>query len=427
MNYNEAIEYLNSRAKFGERSNLNRVKNLMHYLGNPQDKLNYVHIAGTNGKGSTSSFCFSMLKEAGYNVGLFTSPYVQKFNERIQTSNGHISDDDVAQIIKKIHDIIKRNFDEDNSPTWFECLTAMGFVYFDIKKCEVVVLEVGIGGTIDSTNIIKTPYVSVITTINYDHMELLGNTLEEIAEKKAGIIKENGTAVVYPQCESVLDVFRNKCKEINTKIIEVSKNNVNEEEYNLNGIKFTYKDYNLQTKMLGKYQMYNASVAVEAIEVLRSKGFIISKENILNGILKSSWPGRMEIVNNLPLLIIDGAHNIQGTLNLVTNLKVLCPNKKFVFIVGVLSKKDYKSMIEPFFEIAKEFVTVTPRVFHSEGLLAEDLANDIKKLGYNAKHASSIEIAIQMAISIADENNCHICAFGSLYYIGLIRDYYGLS
>ena len=431
MNYEEAMQYLDTRIQFGMRVGLERIQKLMHHLGDPQNDVKYVHIAGTNGKGSTSSYCFHMLKEGGYKVGLFTSPYIQTFNERIQVGNSKITNDEVADILSLIRTTIEENFKDDEAPTWFEVITAMCFVYFSRQKCDIVVLEVGIGGILDSTNVIKVPEVAVITTINYDHMELLGETLEEIASKKAGIIKPGGLVVVYPQGESVMNVFREKCKAEGAEMIEVFAKDIEEKSYTLNGIDFTYKDYNLSTKMLGQHQMYNCSVAIQAMETIRRRGFNVSEQNIIDGVAKTTWPGRMEIVNKEPLLIIDGAHNIQGTENLAENLKIVCQGKKFVFIIGVLAGRDYKAILEPFLPIAQEFLTVTPGSMYKKGMPAEEFAEYIRSVGFKATACEKVSDAVEKAFEISkanesDNQTLPICAFGSLYYIGMVRDHLGL-
>ena len=423
MNYEQALSYLNSRHVFGSQMGLERITKLMDYLDNPQKHLRFVHIAGTNGKGSTSSFVFHMLKEAGYKVGLFTSPYIQRFNERIQVVDQEITNEEIALILTKIRDIIEQNWGEDEGPTWFEVLTAMCFMYFKKQGCDIVVLEVGLGGDLDSTNVIDSSEVSIITTISYDHMEILGNTLEQIASKKAGIIKQGGTVVVYPQGESVTEVIKDKCNKQSAAINLVRESDIVPKTYSLQGQVFSYKNNDYSIKMLGQYQVYNACVALESVLQLIKKGYNITAEQIKCGLKKATWPGRMELVSKDPIFLLDGAHNIQGATMLASNLKILFPNKKFVFIVGFLAHKEYGKMLEQVMPMADRFITVTPK--DQKALDAGELAAYINARGGNATISSSVGDAIEQAKDIA-VSDTYICAFGSLYYIGMVRDYFGL-
>ena len=422
MSYDQAIEYLNNRKVFGQKLGLERIEKLMLHLGNPQKQLRFVHIAGTNGKGSTSSFVFHILKEAGLRVGLFTSPYIQRFSERIQVCDEEITQDEIALILSLIKRIVDV-WDLDEEPTWFEMLTAMCFVHFRNKFCDIVVLEVGLGGDIDSTNVIDESEVSIITTINYDHMEILGNTLQEIAQKKAGIIKQNGVVVVYPQDKDIIKVIENTANSQAAKMAVVAEADIVPKTHTLQGQTFLYKNIEYNTKMLGTHQVYNASVAIEAVHNLAN--IDISTEQIQTGLTKTTWPGRMELLSTDPFFLLDGAHNIQGVINLIANIKILFPNKKPIFIVGFLAHKEYKKMIEQTIPLAKSFIAVTP--INPKALNATELSDYIISQGATATHATSIDSAIDMAIDIArGEQDTFVCAFGSLYYIGLVRDYFGL-
>jgi len=414
MNYEEALEYLNSQAFFGSKLGLSRIKKLCEIMGNPQKKLKYVHIAGTNGKGSTSSLIFHVLKESGLKTGLFTSPYIQRFTERIKVNDDEISKDQVAKIMSDIRDKIENTNFGDNNPTWFEIITVMGFIHYAQQNCDIVVLEVGLGGDLDSTNIIDQSEVSVITSINYDHMEVLGSTIEEIAKAKAGIIKPNGTVVVYPQGENVLKVIEDRCKEQNAVMINVELPVL--KNFDLDRQVFDYKNHkDIEISLLGEHQIYNAATAIETLETLGKT------DTLRAGFKKATWAGRMEIVSRDPLFFLDGAHNAQGAEVLAKNLKLLCPNEKFTFIVGVLAHKNYQAMLESFYPLASAFITVTPN-FSDKGLDAQDLATYIKQFHNDVTPATSVA----NAIDIAKNNNNTICAFGSLYYIGEVRDYFGL-
>jgi len=427
VDYKEAMDYLHGTYKFGSRLGLQRIQTLLEFLGNPHKDLKYVHIAGTNGKGSIASFVFNILKEAGYNTGLFTSPYIQRFSERIKINDTEIENESIARILTIIKEKISQMQNEGHEhPTEFEILTAMAFIYYKENNCDIVVLEVGIGGDIDSTNVIEKSQVSVITTISYDHMDLLGNTLEEIATRKSGIIKQNGKVVVYPQCEEVIEVIEKVCSNKNATLHKVSAESIVENHSGLDGQIFDFESLkNIKISMLGKHQILNAAVAIKAINVLADNGFKITDEAIKTGLLKAKWPGRLEIVNREPLFILDGAHNIQGTDNLIKNLKNLLQNKKFIFIVGVLKDKEYEAMLLKFIPFASKFFTVTPQNT-PRGMKSEDLAEFIKIYHENVQAFDSVGDAINEAINTISSDEV-ICAFGSLYYIGEVRDHFGLS
>ena len=419
MNYEEAISHIQSQNTFGMKLDLYRIETLMKHLGNPQDKLKFVHIAGTNGKGSTSSFCFHILKETGQKIGLFTSPYIQRFTERIRVNDEEIPEEEVAKITEKIVKVVNKYPKNEERPTWFEIVTAISFVYFYEQKCDIVVLEVGLGGNLDATNIIKESLVSIITAIGYDHMNVLGNTLEEIAEKKAGIIKKGGNAVVYPQAENILNVFRDKAEKENANLNIVNENNIERISYSLEGQTFNYKNMkNLEISLLGEYQVYNAVTAIEALEK------IVSEEQIREGLKKTTWAGRMELLSKTPIFFLDGAHNTHGVLALAENLKTLLnlkKDEKIVFILGVLKTKDPTEMLRIIKDIADTIVCVTPN--NDRAMSSEELKDLVNKEGIQSYKADSIE----EAIGFARAKNLPICAFGSLYYIGAVRDYFGLK
>ncbi len=425
MNYEEAMGYITDTYKFGSKMGLERIKRLLELLGNPQKGLKYVHIAGTNGKGSTTAYISTVLMEAGYKTGIFISPFIQRFNERIRINKEEISGEDIAKYIVKIKDMIGVMVSEGSShPTEFEIITAMGFMHYAENNCDIVVLETGLGGIIDSTNIIDDSVVSVITTIAFDHQQYLGNTITEIAEKKAGIIKRNGSVVIYPQSDEVMEVFLKECQVKNAKLYKVLSENVNIISSDTTSQAFDFEEHKgLQISLLGEHQIYNASLAVKAIEVLKEKGFHITDENLRNGLFNTKWPGRFEIVFRNPEIIIDGAHNVQGANNLAENLKKYFPDTKFVFIVGILSDKDFEHMLSPFFPIAEKFIAVAPDYYRA--IKANDLKAYLEKFHDNVISFDTVKGALDYVTAEVDKNKI-ICAFGSLYYIGEIRDYFNL-
>jgi dihydrofolate synthase/folylpolyglutamate synthase len=423
MNYEQALNFIHSTHKFGSKLGLHNISVLLELMGNPHKKLRFVHVAGTNGKGSTVSFISSILIQAGYKTGIFISPYIERFTERIKIGNDDIPADDLARITEfvkeKVDIMLQRG---ENHPTEFEIVTAIALQYYFENNCDVVVLEVGLGGRFDSTNIIDTPLVSVITTIGYDHMDRLGGTLSEIAFEKAGIIKENGSVVVYHQAEEVEKVFRDTCTEKNSKLSIVDFATLKLLSCSVDGQVFDFEDYHsLEISLLGEHQTRNAAVAIKTVEVLREKGLNIQEQAIRNGLIKARWPGRLEIMNKTPFFLIDGAHNVEGAKVLVDALKKYFPGKRIFFILGVLKDKDFRSMIEIVAPLAHCFITVTPN--NDRALTADELSKIIAGYCNNVYVSDTIESAIRTSLEFASQDDV-ICAFGSLYYIGEVRKHF---
>ncbi|MCR4434887.1 MAG: folylpolyglutamate synthase/dihydrofolate synthase family protein [Clostridiales bacterium] len=425
MNYSEALEYIHGTKKFGWKLGLHNIGTLLELMGNPHRKLKYVHVAGTNGKGSTVAFISSILAEAGYKVGIYTSPYLEKFTERIRINGDDIPETELARITgfvkEKVDLMVERG---ENHPTEFEIVTAIAFQYYFESKCDIVVLEVGLGGRFDSTNIIDTPLAAVITTINYDHMEYLGNTLSKIAFEKAGIIKKGGDVVLYPQQPEPEKVFLDACRERNCTLHQVDFSRLCLKEYGMEGQVFDLGSYKeLKISLLGKHQLKNAAVAVKTVEVLREKGIGIDEAAVRKGLMNAKWPGRLEVLCKEPVFLIDGAHNLEGVKNLAQNLSLYFPGKKVIFIFGVLKDKDYKSMAEVISPLAGRFITVTPE--NERAMDAKDLAILLKSYCKNVDASDTIEEAIEKSIALATSDDV-ICAFGSLYYIGDVRKHFRL-
>lgn len=424
MKYSEALAYINDKDKFGSRLGLTSISKLMELLGNPQDSLKVIHVAGTNGKGSTSSYLANSLKSAGYNVGLFTSPYLERFNERVQINGVDIPDDSLGRItgaVKEAADkMVKSGLEH---PTTFEIITAIGFIYFKEEEVDYVVLEVGLGGRYDSTNVIKSSLASVITSIDYDHINELGDTLGKIAYQKAGIIKENGLVISYDQEKEAEDVINQVAEELGAEIY-ISKNSnveISNESDRGNIFNLRYKDEHLQsikTSMIGEYQVYNASLAVTTLLVLREKGLIeISNEAIYEGISNTRWNGRLEVMRREPIFIIDGAHNVQGIEHLAKALKLFSYDK-LILGIGILKDKDVDHMIEKLIPLAD--IVVTTEVKMPRKLEAEELASKISKYNENVYVEKEIKDAIGKAFSLAEKDDL-ILFGGSLYLIGEVR------
>jgi len=420
MNYEEALNYIHGAYKFGSKLGLENIRKLLELMGNPQDKLRFVHIAGTNGKGSTSAFISNILKEAGYKTGLYTSPYIERFTERIKIDGVEISGDDLARVTefvaKKVEIMVSQGY---RHPTEFEIVTSIAFQYYYEKGCDVVVLEVGLGGRFDATNVIKTPEVAVITAIAMDHMEILGDTVEKIAMEKAGIIKPNGHVVVYPQDENIINVFKEISEKNNCRIIIADKKLIELKEFNADGQTFNYGSlHSLKTRLIGRHQLNNAAVAIETANILQKKGWKINEDVIRRGIANAVWAGRLEVLKKDPLFIIDGAHNPHGALALTNTLMEYFPEKRKIFIIGVLKDKDYKQLVEAAAGMAYCFITVTPD--SPRALAGDKLAEFIKSYCENVVFSDTIEKAIEISSRIASKDDL-ICAFGSLYYRGEVR------
>ena len=416
MTAKEAVEYIHSITWLGSKPGLERTRDLLQLMGDPQKKLRFVHIAGTNGKGSTASMTASILQKAGYRVGLFTSPCIFKFNERIQINGEHISDEDLAEVTSFVKPLAASMEDH---PTEFELVSCIGFEYFLRKNCDIVVLEVGMGGALDSTNVIPVPEVAVITNIGLDHTDFLGSTLAEIAETKAGIFKEGGDAVLYPGERSVEETVERICKERNMRLRKADFSALTRVSHGLTGQIFDYADRKgLELPLLGDHQLHNAAVVLTIVDTLIEKGYTITEENIFDGMRDVSWPGRFQIVGNDPLFIIDGGHNPQCIEALVKNIQDYLADRKVIALSGVLADKDYAQMYQPVLPLIEEFVCITPP--SPRKLEAKDLAEHLRKVGATATPCETIAEGVRLAVEKAGQDGVVLC-FGSLYTIADIR------
>lgn len=379
MTVEESIAYIHQNKWTGSKPGLSRTKKLLEALGNPQDKLKFVHVVGTNGKGSFSAMLSNALIAAGYKVGTFTSPYIVRFNERIKINNKDIKDDELSHIVESLQPICDAM---EDAPTEFEIITAIGMCYFAENGCDIVVLEAGMGGELDSTNVIKTPLLSVFMTINLDHMAILGDTVEKIAAAKAGILKQGTTAVIYGEKKKGAKVIIKKCKELNIPYVIPKKPKLIRTD--ADATVFDYKELkNICLSLHGLYQTRNAACVIEAINVLRTKGFEISEEALRDGLSSVHWPARFEIFSKNPWIIYEGAHNEDGAERLAENLKKYFKNKKFTFVMGVMRDKDYKSILKLIKPFAKMILTVTPD--NPRAMKNTELAEIIKNMGIPAE------------------------------------------
>ena len=415
VTYQEAIEYINGVRWLGSKPGLERVTELLHRLGDPQKKLKFVHIAGTNGKGSCAAMTASVLRAAGYRTGLFTSPYLWRFNERMQLNGRPIEDEALADVTARLKPHAEAMADH---PTEFEMMTAAALLWYAEEKCDVVVLEVGLGGRFDATNVIEAPEVSVIMNIGLDHTEILGDTLGQIAFEKAGIVKPGCPCVLYEQSEEVTEVVRRVCAERKAPLRIADFSAIRPEFDSLEGQVFTYKNNAYAIPLLGAHQMKNAAVVIEAVEVLREKGWRIEQEALEHGLYAVSWPARFELLREEPPFVVDGGHNVQCAETVADNLRRYFPDTRRVLLMGVLRDKDVAGMLAVLAPAADAFVCVTPA--SPRALPAEELAALLRPYGKPVTACGSIPEGVSEALARA-EDGAMVCAVGSLYMAGEIR------
>ena len=420
MTADEAKKFIHEKIWQGSKPGLSRTRELLSKMGDPQDALSFIHIAGTNGKGSTSAMLSSILKSAGYKTGLYTSPFISKFNERIRINGNPISDDELAEITEFCAPLA---LSMEDRPTEFELVTSVAMAYFARQKCDIVVLETGMGGRLDSTNVIEKPLCTVITNIGLDHTRELGDTVEKIAAEKAGIIKENCPTIIYDLPDNIRDVISSKCSEISSSLTTADFEAVASISDSREGQVFSYKDFqNLELPLLGSHQLKNAAVALETISILRSLGFQIDDTAIKNGMKNTEWPARFEIVSEKPYFVVDGGHNPQCAETVAENLQKYFPNMKRVILLGVLSDKDYMGLAGILNPAASAYVTITPN--SPRALSANDLAAKLTCFGKQVVACVSIEEGIKKALELAG-NDGVVCSVGSLYTAGTVRKFFG--
>lgn len=425
MTYMEAMEYIESVGRFGSNYGLKRTFRLLEILGKPQEKLKLIHVAGTNGKGSTTAMITKILRGLGYKVGMYTSPYLEVFEERIQINGVNIKREILVKLLEEVREAVQKVIDEKyDHPTEFEILTALMFLYFYNEKIDYGVVEVGLGGTMDSTNIL-TPCVSVITSISMDHMNILGDTIEEIAEQKGGIIKPNIPVVLYPQEQNIAEIISRIAREKKANIHLINKNSgelidINREkayqEVNVKGINYIY---NVKLPLLGEHQILNLAVAINTVEVLlnhENKG--ISKELIEKSLEDVEWKGRLEILHKEPFVVIDGAHNIDGIKYLKKNIEKYFKYNNMYLLLGILADKQVEEMIKEITPMAKKIYALTPHSERAE--LSDDLRKEILMYNKNVVSIESYERAFEEVIKEAKQDDL-ILISGSLYMIGDMR------
>lgn len=420
MNYQEALDFIHDTHKFSIKLGLENVSRLLEKMGDPHKGLRFIHVAGTNGKGSTSSYLNHMLLEAGYKVGLYTSPFLEVFNERMRVNNEPIGDETLAEITTFVKTCIDQMLSEGHThPTEFEIVTSIAFEYYKRAQVDVVVLEVGMGGRLDSTNVIESPLVSVITPIDLDHVEYLGDTIGKIAKEKAGIVKKGCPCVMHPQEGEAEAVIQEVCKALDSKLIKAPVEEIEVKSTTIEGTTFKVGDVSYTIQMLGEHQTRNALVALTAIEAINANGVLkISEEAVKSGLKKATWAGRLEVMHREPLVLIDGAHNLHGATGLSMAVKRLLPERKVWAIVGILGDKDIEGMLSVMMPLCHEVICTEPD--NPRKMSAANLAEQVSKHGHNPRVEPSIEKAFKLAYSLAEPSDAIVC-FGSLYMIGSMR------
>ncbi len=422
-NYNETLQYLFNLQRLGIDLNLTRISGLLHLLYNPHNYLRAIHIAGTNGKGSVAAIIDSVLQVCGYRTGLYTSPHLYDIRERIMINNNMIPEERIIKITERTRGIIERDPRYNGRLTFFEFITVMAFIYFAEEGIDIAIVETGMGGRLDATNVLSSPLVSVITDIDYDHMDFLGRSLREIAREKAGIIKENGVVVTTSQHPEVISEIEQICEERNAVLIMVGRNfYIDIIKSDISGNIFNLHDKNnalrdLRIPLLGRHQVINAGVAVEVCLRLRDQGFNITEEGIKQGLAKVKWRGRMEIISKAPYILLDGAHNLAGTKALVKTLSYF-KYKRLFLVIGILEDKDIDGMMEILVSIADHVTLVRPDV--PRGADPEILTDAASKFGKDAVIIEGIPSALQSVREKADKDDM-ICVTGSLFTVAEAR------
>ena len=406
MTLPEALNFIQSASWTVRKPGLERIAALTRRLGNPQDSLRFIHIAGTNGKGSTAAMLSAVLRRAGYRTGFFTSPHLRFYNERIQVDGVPISDRDFCALAEEVQTAA-----EGLDPSEFDLLTAMGFLYFQRRACGIVLLEAGLGGRLDSTNVIAAPEAAVITGISLEHTEYLGDTLEKIAAEKAGILKPGTSAVLQIQPPAADAVFQARCAALGCERIPAVR--AVRRSGGLDGQRLDYRDRrDLFLHLPGVYQCQNAALVLDTVDLLRRKGWNIPEEALRDGLAAAEWPGRFEVLRRTPPLILDGAHNPGGANALAESLEACLPGQKLTFILGVMAGKDRRAMLEAVAPHAARFLTVSPG--GPRALDSAILAEELRQMGFAAENAGTLEAALPQASGPA-------CIFGSLYLAGEAR------
>ncbi len=416
MDYREALRYIHSIEWRGSKPGLSRTRDLLHRLGDPHRRMKFVHVAGTNGKGSVCEMISSVLRECGYKVGMDTSPYIFRFNERIQSDGREIPDDVLAKLTEEIRPHAEAM---EDPPTEFELITALGFLYFEREQCDLSVIEVGLGGELDSTNVIESPEAVVIATIGLDHMAYLGSTYREIAQAKAGIIKEGCDVAFYGKNAEAEAVIRQVCEEKHARLLMADHAGIADARHENGGIRFSAGERkDLFINLRGDYQPENAALALTALDILKERGWRITDDAVRRGLANARWPGRFELLRDDPPFVLDGGHNPEGVQATVESLKKWYPGKKIHFLVGVMGDKDIASMLAATKELAADYVAVRPD--NPRAMAADILAEKIRQMGKEAKAFETVAQGVKEVKRRCGREEIG-CAVGSLYMAAAIK------
>lgn len=422
MNYKEARVYLDEVSKYGSVLGLESMRELLRRLGDPQNELKFIHISGTNGKGSVLAYLSTILSGAGYRTGRYISPTLFSYRERIQVDGEYIEKESLACHVTAIaaaaEDMQKAGLP---SPTVFEIETALAFLYFKEKRCDIVTLEVGCGGLLDATNVITTTLMEVIASISMDHTDLLGDTLAKIAAQKAGIIKPDTMVVSAQQKSEAAQVIEDTCKEQHCTLQMVDESKISNVHYGAEGQTFSYKTWeNVAISLAGSYQIKNAALALEGVETLRKLGYALSDQQVREGLLHTAWRGRFTTLRRDPTVIIDGAHNPAAALELKESLERYFPGKTLYFVMGMFKDKDYAQVIDLTAPLARHIITVeTPG--NPRAMPARELAEAVGKVNPSVEWADSVAHGVEKALAMAGKEDA-VIVFGSLSFLGEAAD-----
>lgn len=421
MNEQEVMEYVEELKTYGVVPGLSNIERLCEKLGNPQEELKFIHIAGTNGKGSVLSFCSEILKSSGYRVGRYLSPTIFEYRERMQVNGKSVSKKDLCRLMERLRDICNELVSEGKPhPTAFEVETAMAFLYFKEQKCDLVVLETGMGGRLDATNVIRNTVLEIFTSISFDHMGVLGNSLTEIAREKAGIMKKGSVAVALKGSDEVMAVLRDKAQELSVPLVIADPAQAKGIRRSIEKQSFHYGKYrDLAITLAGTYQIANAVLAVQAMEELNRIGISVKERAVYQGLLKAVWPGRFQILAKKPLFIADGAHNRDGAAKLAESIRFYFTNRRIIYIIGMLRDKEQDEILKATCPLAEQVLTVPAP--GERGMSSYELACVASNYHKQVTAADSVEEAVELALLMADKDTV-VVAFGSLSYLGnLIR------
>lgn len=421
MNYEETLEYIASLNAYGIVPGLGNITELCRRLEEPQDTLSFVHIAGSNGKGSVLAFVSTILKCAGYKVGRYCSPTIFEYRERIQVNGRAITKKALCELTESVKMVCEEMVAEGlPHPTPFEVETAVAFLYFKECGCDIVVLEVGMGGREDATNLIKNTKVAVLTPISMDHMQFLGKTLKEIAWQKTGIIKNTCYVVSAAQEKDCMQAIEDEAAAKGCMVTVAGEST--KVKYGLLKQKFSYRDAtgqkfaDLEITLAGKHQIDNAALAVEVIGKLADCGYPVTEKQLRKGLLETVWPGRFQVLSEKPYYIIDGAHNEDAAKKLAESIRFYFTNKRIIYIIGILRDKEYEKVIAETYAYADQIITITSPD-NPRALNALDLAQTVREYHPNVTAAGSLEEAVEMAYLLAGKDDV-IISFGSLSYLG---------